>query len=90
MGMTSARKALEVVANTRTCLAIELLCAAQAIDLLGLRPGQGVEAAHRAIRAKVPFMEEDRVLSHDIEAATALCASGQLLEAVEGAVGPLH
>ncbi len=90
MGMTSARKALEVVANTRTCLAIELLCGAQAIDLLQLRPGRGVEAAQRAIRAVVPFMERDRVLSGDIEAVDALCASGALLEAVRTAVGPLH
>jgi histidine ammonia-lyase len=90
MGMTSARKALEVVANTRTCLAIELLCAAQAIDLVKLRPGRGVEAAHLAVRAKVPFMEQDRVLSRDIEAVTALCASGELLEEVERAVGPMR
>ena len=89
MGMTSARKALEVVANTRTCLAIELLCAAQAIDLLKLRPGRGIEAAHRAIRQRVPFMEQDRVLSADIEAATALCESGELVRAVEAAVGPM-
>jgi histidine ammonia-lyase len=89
MGMTSARKALEVVANTRTCLAIELLCAAQAIDLLKLRPGRGVEAAHRALRERVPFLEQDRVLSADIEAVDALCASGELVRAVEAAVGPL-
>jgi histidine ammonia-lyase len=90
MGMTSARKALEVVTNTRTCLAIELLCGAQAIDLLKLRPGRGVEAAHRAIRARVPFMEEDRVLSRDIEAVAELCTGGRLVREVEAAVGPMH
>jgi histidine ammonia-lyase len=89
MGMTAARKALEVVANTRMCLAIELLCGAQAIDLIALVPGRGVEAAHRAIRAKVPFMEQDRVLSRDIEAATLLCADGALVREVEAAVGPM-
>ncbi|MCC7382621.1 MAG: histidine ammonia-lyase [Deltaproteobacteria bacterium] len=89
MGMTSARKAAEVVTNTRTCLAIELLCAAQAIDLVGLAPGRGAAAAHRAIRARVPKLEEDRVLYPDIEAVSGLIEGGALRAAVEAEVGPL-
>lgn len=90
MGMTSARKAVEVVGNTRTCLAIELLCGCQAIDLVGLTPGKGVEAAHRVVRKRVPFMKQDRVLCHDIDAVAEILASGELLRAVEDAVGPMH
>ena len=33
MGWTSVRKLREVVANVRTCLAVEVCCAAQGIDL---------------------------------------------------------
>lgn len=90
MGMTSARKAVEVLQNTHTCLAIELLCGCQAVDLVGLTPGKGVEAAHRAVRRHVPFMRQDRVLCHDIDAVTHLLTSGALLREVEEAVGPIH
>jgi histidine ammonia-lyase len=89
MGMTSARKAREVVRNTRTCLAIELLAAAQAIDLVGLAPGIGVGAAHRRIRAEVPTLADDRVLAHDVGAVERLCTSGALLAEVARAIGPL-
>lgn len=90
MGMTSARKALEVVDNTTICLAIELLCGCQALDLIGLSPGAGVRAAYDAVRAVVPFMEQDRVVHLDIEAVQALWERGDILRAVEAAIGPLH
>lgn len=89
MGMTSARKALEVVSNTRICLAIELLCACQALDIVGMKPGRGVAAAHAAVRKVVPSLDEDRVLAHDVAAVDELIASGTLLAAVEAEVGPL-
>jgi histidine ammonia-lyase len=55
MGMTAALKARQVVENVRTCLAIELLVAAQALDLRApLRPALQVAEAHRRIRAAVP------------------------------------
>jgi len=87
MGMTSARKALEVLSNARYCLAIELLCACQAIDLVGLRPGQGVKAAYTVLRQKVSRLEKDRVLHHDIEAAAELLSNGSVRTAVDAAIG---
>lgn len=89
MGMTSARKARTVVENTSYVLAIELLAAAQAIDLLGLTPGRGVEAAHGALRRIVATLVEDRVLSKDVEEARHLVVNGQLRAAAEAAVGEL-
>ena len=89
MGMTSARKALEVVANTEVCLGIELLCGLQAIDLVGLAPGKGVAAVHRLVRAQVPFMDQDRFLNPDVEAVCALIRSGAVVAAAEDAVGAL-
>jgi histidine ammonia-lyase len=79
MGMTAALKARQVVENVRTCLAIELLVAAQALDLRApLRPAVKVGEAHRRIRAVVPPLEEDRALHRDIEAVSALVDEGGL------------
>lgn len=89
MGMTSARKAAEVVKNTGWCLAIELLCACQALDLVGLPPGLGAAAAQRLVRGIVPTLVEDRVLHDDIEAARSLIVSGELVAAAAAVVGPL-
>jgi histidine ammonia-lyase len=73
MGMTAALKARQIVENVRTCLAIELLVAAQALDLRApLRPAARVAEAHRRIRAVVPHLEDDRELHRDIAAVGAL------------------
>lgn len=79
MGMTAALKARQVVENVRTCLAIELLVAAQALDLrLPLRPALPVGEAHRRIRAVVPRLESDRELHRDVEAVCRLVDDGAL------------
>jgi histidine ammonia-lyase len=83
MGMTAALKARTVVDHVRTVLAIELLCAAQALDFRRpLRSGAGVEAAHAEIRRHVSFMDEDRELHADIAAVERLLQSGRLIESV--------
>jgi histidine ammonia-lyase len=66
---------------------LELLAAAQALDLRGLAPGEGSRAAREAIRDRVPFLEADRELRIDIDAAVELVRGGALLENVERAVG---
>lgn len=86
MGMTAALKARSVAELSRTCLAIELLVAAQAVDLRAPHlPGKGVARAHQLIRSKVPHMETDREIHRDIEAVCALIDSGELLAAAEEA-----
>jgi histidine ammonia-lyase len=91
MGATAARKCREIVYNTEHVIAIELLCAAQAMDLFtNMKPGEGTIKAYRLIRDTVPHLEEDRVLSKDIEAVVELMRSGNMLEEVETAVGKLH
>lgn len=91
MGTIAARKCREVVRNAEHVLAIELLCAAQALDLFtNMRPGEGTLAAYRVIREVVPHLEEDRVLSSDIETVARLIHEGALLQKVEGTVGPLN
>jgi histidine ammonia-lyase len=90
MGMTSARHARGCVANAEIVVALELLAAAQALDLRsGLAPGEGSLAARDAVRERVSFLEADRELRIDIDAAVELVRGGVLLERVEAAVGPL-
>jgi histidine ammonia-lyase len=72
MGMTAALKARTVVQNAKHGIAIELLVAAQALDLRKpLTAGRGVRAAHEALRARVPHLAEDRELHRDIAAVAA-------------------
>ncbi|XXF81049.1 histidine ammonia-lyase [Myxococcaceae bacterium GXIMD 01537] len=86
MGMTAALKGRQVAEFTRTCLAIEVLCAAQALDFrLPVKPGKGALAAYELVRSRVPTLDKDRELHRDIEAVSQLIDSGALLDAVRSA-----
>jgi histidine ammonia-lyase len=86
MGMTAALKARQVAEFTRSCLAVEILVAAQALDLRRpLKPGVGVAAAHALLRRTVPMLDDDREIHRDIEAVSALLDSGALLAAARAA-----
>ncbi len=90
MGSVGARKLLQVVANVRNSLAIEIMTAAAGVDQRKpLRPSRGVEAAQSAVRAKVAPMTEDRPLYQDIAEVAELVTSGALVRAVEQVVGAL-
>ena len=82
MGATSALKLAMIHDHVRTVLAIELLCAAQGIDLRRpLTTTAPLEAVHAAIRARVPAMMVDRPLHPDIVLVRALIDDGTLIEA---------
>ena len=90
MGANAARHTLEIIENVRHILAIELLTAAQAIDLRQEGAnllGVGTAIAHLKIREEVEFLENDRALAPDIEALAQLIGSGTVIEAVEKAIG---
>ncbi len=90
MSPIAARKARDVVRNAEYVIAVELLCAAQALDLFtNLKPGEGTLAAYRLIRREIPHLEEDRVLSRDIQTMVELMKGDALLREVEQAVGAL-
>ena len=90
MGVTAARHAERVVANTAKVLGIELLCAAQGLDLgEKLKPGAGVDAAYRALRKRVAGLEGDRYLAPDLAVAEELVVDGTLVAAAEKKVGVL-
>ena len=87
MGSISARHARAVVANVERILAIELLTAAQALDLRlavdasgGAQPGAGVAEAHARVRAHVRHLDSDREPGPDLAAATALVRDGALVD----------
>lgn len=70
MGMWAALKLQQVLDNTRHILAIELLSAAQGIDLLRpLRSSKSLERVHKALRKRVAMWDKDREMGVDITAA---------------------
>lgn len=93
MGTIAIRQSREILNNVEYIIAIELLCAAQAYDLLTektpLKSGKGTQAAHKIIRQHVPFFEKDRDLYKDIEAIAALVRNEKIIHAVEQAIGEM-
>jgi len=89
MGWTSVRKLREVVANVRTCLAVEILCAAQGIGLrAGIAPpSPAVTAMLDVVRAEVPAMDVDREVSSQIMTVERLIP--ELCAAAAGVCGEL-
>ena len=91
MGWGAARKLRDAVANLTRILAVELVCAARALDLRApLRPGPGTAAALAAVRSVVAGPGPDRYVAPELKAAEALVGSGQLLEEVEARIGELR
>ena len=77
MGMLAARHAARVVDNVERVIAIELLCAAQALDLRGVEgAGAGTRAAHTAVRRVATPLVDDRLLTPDVEAVIGLIDAG--------------
>jgi histidine ammonia-lyase len=90
MGWGAARKLRLCIANLGRVLAVEVACAARALDLRApLRPGPGTAAAVAAVRSRVPGPGPDRFLSPELAAVEELVRSGALIDPVERAIGPL-
>jgi histidine ammonia-lyase len=89
MGMNTALKNRQILENAYGVLGIEFMAAAQALDFRDFTPGKGVSAAKEVIRKHVDHLDVDRPLYPDHNAMAALVESGEILDAVEAAVGPL-
>ncbi len=93
MGTIAARQCREIMRNTEHVIAVELLCAAQAVDFVmrqkGLSPGEGTKAAWQTIREKIGYLDSDRQLSGDMAAMAAMVRSGEIVAAVESVAGEL-
>ena len=91
LGWSAGRKLRQVLENLRTILAIEALCAAQALELRSpLPPGPATEAVLHRIREEIPPLEEDRFLAPDLRRAEELVAAGTLVKAAEETASRLH
>jgi len=91
MGWGAARKLRHAVANLGRILAVELVCAARALELRApLAPAPGTAAALAAVRARIAGAGADRYVAPELAAAEELVASGKLLAAVEAQVGALR
>ncbi|MFJ8056431.1 histidine ammonia-lyase [Streptomyces sp. NPDC096142] len=87
----AALKAYRATRKLAYVIAVELMCAVQALDLLApLAPSPAAEALRARVRETVPTVDEDRVFHTDIEHIAELVRSGEVLEVVEGVVGALH
>ncbi len=83
MGATSALKAYEILDRVETVLAIELMCAAQAIDFRApLRPGAGPWAAHEIVRRHITHADHDRQYGEDIHTALRLVREDESLRRI--------
>lgn len=83
MGSISGRKALQVCGNVENILAVEMLCAAQALDFhRPLTSSPVLEAAHTLVRQHISHATEDRIFSKDIAQALGILQRGDLRKAV--------
>ncbi|KAL3309371.1 hypothetical protein Ciccas_012084 [Cichlidogyrus casuarinus] len=88
MGAFAARKALDVVRGVEQVLAIELLCAAQAIDFhRPCKSTPAIEAAHALVRQVSEFWAMDRVMQPEVEKMIKLIREGKIWKAVAAHIG---
>jgi histidine ammonia-lyase len=89
-GWAAARKLRRSVDALRRVLAVELVCAAAAIELRApLEPGAGTAAAVATLRGAVAGPGPDRWLSPDLLVAEEMLRDGSVLASVEAAIGEL-
>jgi histidine ammonia-lyase len=91
LGWAAARNLRQVLTNLSRILAVEAVCAAQAIDLRDpLLPAAGTAAAIERLRASIPGPGPDRFLAPELAIAEAMVWNGDLLSAVEATAGQLE
>jgi histidine ammonia-lyase len=87
MSMGAALKAARAIELATHVLAIEILCACQAIDLLApLVTSTRLQRVQADIRRRVPRLTDDRPPAPDIAAIAAMIADGSLERACAGEV----
>jgi histidine ammonia-lyase len=78
MSMSAGLKAVRALDLAQQVLAVEVLCACQAIDLLApLTTSPPLMRVHDFIRAHVPTLGDDRPPARDLAVITELIASGR-------------
>jgi histidine ammonia-lyase len=83
MGSVAARKAARVIANTANALALELVCACQALEFAGVAEASpAARAVHALVREDVAPLDRDRGLHAEVEALGARILAGDVGAAV--------
>jgi histidine ammonia-lyase len=91
MGMTTVLKTRDILKNALAVIGAELIAGAQALDFVKDRkPGKGTLAAYNIVRKHVAYMDEDRPLHNDINRMAEIVERGEVVAAVEAAVGELN
>ncbi|MFO0390107.1 MAG: histidine ammonia-lyase [Alphaproteobacteria bacterium] len=76
MGVGAGLKALQIAKHAHYVLAIELLVAAQAVDMVGLKTSAKLEKVKAEIRKVAKYLDNDRFINPDIEAVHGLVKAG--------------
>jgi histidine ammonia-lyase len=80
MGAAAALKARQVVENCAQVIATELVCACQGLEFhRPLRTTEALEAALAKVRAIVPRVEDDRVLSGELAELASALQTGEVV-----------
>jgi histidine ammonia-lyase len=88
MGPGAAHKARAILENSQYVASIELLVAAQGVDLRGGRGiGAGTRRVFQAVRRKVSSLSEDRSSHNDIEAIRSMVRDGDIARIVAQVTG---
>ncbi|HXW80539.1 MAG TPA: aromatic amino acid ammonia-lyase [Acidimicrobiales bacterium] len=79
MAPLAARRLTEMVSLGSRILAIELMVAAQALDLRPVSPqGRGTQQAYRKVRSRIPFTGPGETPPEDLEPLVELVGKGEL------------
>lgn len=90
MGTIAARKFSQILENATQVVSLELLSAAQGLDLLKpLKPAAGVMRAYSVIRSQVPYADKDRVFAFDQRLIRDMISKNIIVDEVENEVGSL-
>jgi len=90
MGTHAARKMLEIAGNVENVLGIELICAAQALDLRDNKPSSAtIMNIREHIRSKIKFLNSDRYLHPDMISAANIIRDGSLVGCAEKTIDRL-
>ena len=95
MGMNTALKNIQILDNAYGVIGIELMAAAQALDLrtkleTPYKFGDGTAIAHKVIRKHVEYLDIDRPLYPDHNKMKALVKSGEILDTLEKEIGSIE
>lgn len=86
MAPIAARKAREIFKNTRTIVAIELMCSAEAIDIRTTGNysllGKGTRVVQELIRERIPPLLKDRIVSEDIKIIEGLVENNEIVKKI--------